>query len=144
MLPEFPPMRRSTPIGIVGAAGGLGAVTGPVVGSLVIDLTSWRGVFWINVPFCLLVLVIGPRFLSESRDPDATGRIDWQGVALGTAGIGSIMFAITQSDTWGFGDLRIGGLGRHHDQLHPRTARSPARVDDLETDLGIARNCSNL
>ena len=110
MLPEFPPMRRSTPIGIVGAAGGLGAVTGPVVGSLVIDLTSWRGVFWINVPFCLLVLVIGPRFLSESRDPDATGRIDWQGVALGTAGIGSIMFAITQSDTWGFGDLRIGGL----------------------------------
>lgn len=110
MLPEFPPMRRSTPIGIVGAAGGLGAVTGPVVGSLVIDLASWRGVFWLNVPFCLLVLVIGPRFLSESRAPDAAGRIDWWGVALGTAGIGSIMFAITQSDAWGFADPRIGGL----------------------------------
>jgi len=110
MLPEFPPMRRSTPIGIVGAAGGLGAVAGPVVGSLVIDITSWRGVFWLNVPFCLLVLVIGPRFLSESRDPDATGLIDWWGVALGTAGVGSIMVAITQSDAWGFGDPRIGGL----------------------------------
>ena len=56
MLPEFPPTRRSTPIGIAGAAGALGAVVGPVVGSLLIDLVSWRGVFWVNVPLCLLVI----------------------------------------------------------------------------------------
>lgn len=107
MLPEFPPTRRSTPIGIAGAAGGLGAVTGPIVGSFVIDLTTWRGVFWINVPLCLLVLLIGPRYLSESRDPDATGRVDWVGVGLGTAAVASVMLAITQSDAWGFGDARV-------------------------------------
>ena len=80
MLPEFPPTRRSTPIGIAGAAGALGAVVGPVVGSLLIDLVSWRGVFWVNVPLCLLVIALGPRYLSESKDPEATGRIDWLGV----------------------------------------------------------------
>ena len=40
MLPEFPPSRRGTPIGIAGATGGLGAVVGPVVGSLLIDVWS--------------------------------------------------------------------------------------------------------
>ncbi|MEM8707179.1 MAG: MFS transporter [Actinomycetota bacterium] len=109
MLPEFPPTRRSTPIGIAGAAGALGAVVGPVVGSLLIDLISWRGVFWINVPLCLLVLVLGPRYLSESKDPEATGHIDWIGVAFGTVAVASIMFAIVQTETWGL-DARVVGL----------------------------------
>ena len=109
MLPEFPPTRRSTPIGIAGAAGALGAVVGPVVGSLLIDLVSWRGVFWVNVPLCLLVIALGPRYLSESKDPDATGRIDWLGVAFGTVAVASIMFAIVQTETWGL-DIRVVGL----------------------------------
>ncbi|MEM9204123.1 MAG: MFS transporter [Actinomycetota bacterium] len=107
MLPEFPPTRRSTPIGIAGAAGALGAVVGPVVGSLLIDAFSWRGTFWINVPLCLLVLAIGPRYLSESKDPAATGRIDWLGVLLGTIGVASVMFGIVQTEVWGVGDARI-------------------------------------
>ena len=110
MLPEFPPTRRSTPIGIAGAAGALGAVVGPVVGSLVIDLFSWRAIFWLNVPLSLLVLIIGPKLLSESKDPKATGNIDWLGVVMGTVGVGSIIFAITQSDAWGILDRRIIGL----------------------------------
>ena len=109
MLPEFPPTRRSTPIGVAGAAGALGAVVGPVAGSLLIDLVSWRGVFWFNVPLCLLVIALGPRYLSESKDPEATGRIDWLGVAFGTVAVASIMFAIVQTETWGL-DIRVVGL----------------------------------
>ena len=87
----------------------LGAVVGPVVGSLLIDLVSWRGVFWVNVPLCLLVIALGPRYLSESKDPEATGRIDWLGVAFGTAAVASIMFAIVQTENWGL-DIRVVGL----------------------------------
>ncbi len=107
MLPEFPQSRRSTAIGVAGATGALGAVVGPVVGSIVIDLFSWRGIFWLNVPLCALVLVLGPRLLSESRDPDATGRIDLIGVALGTSAVALIMFAIVQSESWGVDDVRV-------------------------------------
>ncbi len=107
MLPEFPPNRRSTAIGVAGATGGLGAVVGPVVGSVLIDLFSWRGIFWLNVPLCLLVLVFGPRLLGESRDPDATGRIDLIGVLVGTAAVALLMFAIVQSESWGVGDWRV-------------------------------------
>jgi len=110
MLPEFPPARRSTAIGIAGATGGLGAVVGPALGSILIDLFSWRAIFWMNVPLCLLVLAIGPRFLNESKDPNATGRIDPIGVPVGTAAVGLVMFAIVQSESWGIADLRVIGL----------------------------------
>lgn len=107
MLPEFPPTKRSTAIGIAGATGGLGAVVGPVLGSLLIDVSSWRTIFWVNVPLCAVVLFLGPRLLRESKDPDATGRIDPIGVPLGTAAVGLVMVAIVQSETWGVGDIRV-------------------------------------
>lgn len=110
MLPEFPASRRSTAIGIAGATGALGAVVGPVVGSILIDLASWRGIFWLNVPLCVFVLIIGPRWLSESRDPEATGRIDMVGVVIGTSAVALLMFAIVQSESWGVLDARIIGL----------------------------------
>ena len=85
----------------------LGAVVGPVVGSLIIDVFSWRGIFWLNVPLCVLVLFLGPRLLRESRDPNATGRIDPIGVPIGTAAVALVMFGIVQSESWGIGDVRV-------------------------------------
>ena len=107
MLPEFPAARRSTAIGVAGATGALGAVVGPLVGSILIDAFSWRAIFWLNVPLCLLVLVVGPRFLGESRDPNATGRIDLAGVVVGSIGVALVMLAIVQSESWGIADVRV-------------------------------------
>jgi EmrB/QacA subfamily drug resistance transporter len=107
MLPEFPPARRSTAIGFAGATGALGAVVGPALGSVLIEAFSWRAIFLINVPLSLLVLLVAPRFLRESKDPDATGRIDWLGVLIGTLAVAFVMFGIVQSEQWGLGDPRI-------------------------------------
>ncbi len=106
VLADFPASKRSTVIGITGATGGLGAVAGPALGSVVIDLWSWRGIFLLNVPICLLVLFLAPRLLRESKDPDATGRIDFLGVPIGTAGIVLVMLAIVQAESWGLADPR--------------------------------------
>lgn len=110
MLPEFPPARRSTAIGLAGATGALGAVVGPALGSVLIDAFDWRAIFLINVPISLLVLLVGPRFLRESRDPDATGRIDLLGVLVGTVSVALVMFGIVQSEQWGLDDPRVWAL----------------------------------
>lgn len=110
MLPGFPPRKRSTAIGIAGAMGALGSVVGPAVGSLLIDAFSWRAIFFINVPLCLVVLLLGPRLLAESKDPNASGNIDVIGVPLGTAAVAMIMFAIVQSESWGLSDSRVIGI----------------------------------
>ena len=107
VLPEFPPSKRSTAIGFLGATGGLGAIAGPAIGSILIDIWSWRGIFLINVPVCILVLALAPRLLRESKNPKATGHIDLLGVLIGTLAISSVMVAIVQSESWGPTDLRV-------------------------------------
>jgi EmrB/QacA subfamily drug resistance transporter len=151
VLPEFPPSKRGTVIGIAGSTAGLGAVAGPALGSLLINTVSWRAIFWINVPLCLLILALSPRLLRESKDPNATGKLDLLGVPIGTVSIAMIMFAIVQSERWGLGDARVIGLFVIGLALLPvlvwRSARHPEPLLDLSlfrirsfssTSIGVA------
>jgi len=136
MLPEFPPARRSTAIGFAGATGSLGALVGPSLGSIMIDAFNWRAIFWINVPLSLLVIALAPRLLSESRDPNATGRIDMIGVVIGTAAVAMVMFGIIQSEQWSPTDMRVVGLVVVGLALFPilikRSRQHPEPLLDLE------------
>lgn len=107
VLPDFPANKRSTVIGLTGATGALGAVVGPALGAFLTDAWSWRGIFWINVPISVLVLVLAPRLLRESKNPRATGRVDLVGVPIGTVGVGLVMFAIVRAESWGVTDGRV-------------------------------------
>ncbi len=107
VLPAFPANKRSTVIGLTGATGALGAVVGPALGAFLTDAWSWRGIFWINVPISALVLVLAPRLLDESKNPNATGKVDLVGVPIGTLGVGLVMFAIVRAESWGLVDARV-------------------------------------
>ena len=107
VLPDFPANKRSTVIGLTGATGALGAVVGPALGAFLTDVWSWRGIFWINVPISLLVLVLAPRLLRESKNPNATGKVDLIGVPIGTIGVALVMFAIVRAEAWGIADVRV-------------------------------------
>ncbi|MGF1596857.1 MAG: MFS transporter [Acidimicrobiales bacterium] len=142
VLPEFPAAKRSTAIGLMGATGGLGGVFGPALGSLVIDLWSWRGIFLINVPICLVVLVAAPRLLRESKNPNATGRIDLLGVPIGTAAIAVIMFAIVESEHRGLGDPRVLALFVVGIVLLVSLVRRSSRHPEPLIELGLFRHRS--
>ena len=107
VLPDFPPNKRATVIGLTGATGALGAVVGPALGAFLTDIWSWRGIFWINVPISLLVLALAPRLLRESKNPNATGKVDLIGVPIGTVGVALVMFAIVRAESWGLTDARV-------------------------------------
>lgn len=99
VLPAFPPNQRSSVIGITGATGALGAVVGPALGAFLTDAFSWRAIFWVNVPISLLVMALAPRLLQESKNPDATGKVDLLGVPIGTLAVGLVMFAIVRAES---------------------------------------------
>jgi EmrB/QacA subfamily drug resistance transporter len=50
------PERRNHALGTLGVMIGLGPIFGPTVGGFFISLGSWRWIFWINIPFCLVGL----------------------------------------------------------------------------------------
>jgi len=81
----WPPGRRGTPLGVVGAVQELGSVLGPLLGAAILLVSDWRGIFWLNavlgVLFFVAVWLIRPAALEE--DAQVQAGVDQDGVASG-------------------------------------------------------------
>ena len=91
----FPPELRSKAAGIWSGVAGLGLALGPVLGGLLVDVAGWRWVFLVNVPFVLLAIPFGLRWLPESRRPGVPP-LDIPGAALSTLALGGIVFTLIE------------------------------------------------
>ena len=102
VLPEFPVERRSAAIGVWGAVGGVSAASGPTIGGYLVENFGWHSVFLVNVPLCVVAIIIGLRLLHESRDETAPKTVDYFGALLVVLGVGLLTLVIVQSDEWGW------------------------------------------
>lgn len=102
VLPEFPVEKRTQAIAIWGASGGLAAALGPSIGGVLVDTLGWRSLFFVNIPFTLLTVLLGRKILRESKDPNAERRVDYPSAALGFSGVALIVLGISQSEVWGW------------------------------------------
>ena len=74
--------RHRTAGGVIGAWSGLTGVAsaiGPFVGGWLLNVSSWRWIFVINIPLAVAVLLVSAKHVPESRDETATGSVDWAG-----------------------------------------------------------------
>lgn len=92
---------RDQALSLYGAMSGLGIVIGLLLGGVLTDLLDWRWVFFINVPIGMLVLIGSRTLVAPERH---TGRVDTLGAVLGTAGMVSLVYAITRFGEDGFAD----------------------------------------
>ena len=91
------------------AIGGMAAI-GPLVGGWLTTDVSWRWAFWLNLPVGLLVLVGIVRALPETRDASARTLRDWGGVVLSALGMGALVFALLESEWYGWWRQDSGAL----------------------------------
>lgn len=101
LLPAFPPEKRGMAVGIWGATGALAAALGPPIGAFLISGFGWRSVFLVNIPIALLAIVLGWVHLDESRADDLPDRVDAISVPIASFGVGLLVLAIAQTETWG-------------------------------------------
>jgi EmrB/QacA subfamily drug resistance transporter len=105
----FPPAERGKAIGIWAALAALGIGLGPLAGGVLLEWFDWSAVFLVNVPFALAALVLGIRFIPESRDP-RPGSFDLTGAALSTAGFSVLVYAVIEAPDEGWLSGSTAGL----------------------------------
>lgn len=108
---SFPPgPRRTRAIGLYGCMASVGFVSGQVLGGVLVEWTSWRAVFLVNVPVGLAAAFLAPRVIvvprvpatSRGRDGGRGRRLDVRGAVLITAAVALAVFGISQGGVLGW------------------------------------------
>ena len=95
---------RGKAVGTWTAWTGIATVFGPAGGGALVGLTSWRAIFWINIPLIAGTVMLTLHAVEESSDPDAFRGIDVPGVLLSAAGLAGPVFALIEQPTHGWSD----------------------------------------
>lgn len=91
---SFRPEDRTKAVGAWSGLGGVAGAIGPFVGGWLVEWT-WRAVFLINLPFAVLIIAVALRHVPETKDPEASGRLDIPGTVLCAAGLAGLTFGLT-------------------------------------------------
>ena len=101
---SYPPEKRGMAQAIYGLGVIVGPTLGPPLGGYIVDNFSWPYIFYINIPIGVIATLLTLQFV---RNPNygkksAVGDIDWLGIALLAAGVGSLQYVLErgQDEDW--------------------------------------------
>jgi len=95
---------RTRAIGLYGAVSSVGFVAGQVLGGILVQFTSWRAVFLVNVPVGLIAAALSPSVLGQAKAA-ATARarrLDVRGALLITSAVTLVVLAVSQGVVLGW------------------------------------------
>jgi len=151
VLDSFPIEKRSTGVGIWGAAAAAAAATGPTLGGALVELADWRLVFLVNLPLGAAIVWAGSRRLAER--PIRDHRLpDLPGALMLALSLALVTLGIVEGNDWGWtaittlGCFTVGavllGAMIARSRTHPRPivdpdlfAHSSFRIGNLGTLL---------
>jgi DHA2 family multidrug resistance protein len=136
MLEAFPPKERGEAMAFFGVGVVVAPILGPVLGGWLTDNLSWRWVFYINIPFGTLALLMVWRYISDPSYIRRAGGIDYWGIGLLALGVAALQISLDQgqkedwfSSTWITALLVIAALGLVLFVIH--ALRTPTPVVNL-------------
>ena len=130
---------RGKAIAIWAALAAVGIGLGPLAGGLLLEWFSWSSIFMVNVPFAVAALLLGIRYVPESRDPKP-GSFDLLGAALSTAGFSVLVYAIIEAPERGWTSVPIVGLLAASIALLGAFLWWERRIAEPMLDLGFFRS----
>jgi EmrB/QacA subfamily drug resistance transporter len=85
---------RGRAIGIWAAAGAISAAIAPLLGGWLVEHFGWPSIFFINIPFAAVAIIVALTRVAEVSDP-GKARLDIGGAALATVGLGAATYGLT-------------------------------------------------
>ncbi|WP_249011227.1 MFS transporter [Conexibacter sp. DBS9H8] len=92
---------RAKALGAFGAVFGAAVALGPLVGGAILEIGSWRWIFYANLPVIAVAIGITIRYASESTDPNPRG-LDLPGQVAFTVAIAALVTALIKGPDWGW------------------------------------------
>ncbi len=104
ILDSFPPAKRGAAFGVAAIATVVAPILGPTLGGIITDNSSWRWIFFINVPVGLLAVILNSILVEDppwEKNKRARG-VDYIGLSLITIGLGSLQLVMDrgEDDDW--------------------------------------------
>lgn len=92
---------RGVAFGVWAAVNGAAAAAGPLIGGLLTANFGWRWIFFVNLPVCVVAVVLTVLVVRESRDPRPRG-IDLPGMVSFSVAAAALVYALIRG-SWGSG-----------------------------------------
>lgn len=89
-------------VSLWGAAAAVGAAAGPLVGGVLVELTGWQGLFWLDAGIAVACMLVTAATVSESSDPTRSRSIDYAGSLLIAMTLAPIVLALSKGADWGW------------------------------------------
>ncbi|KRN89287.1 MDR family MFS transporter [Ligilactobacillus ceti] len=101
MLTIFPPEQRGAAMGTVGLVIGLAPALGPTLSGFIVDTWTWRDLFGMIIPICVVVLILA-FFFMKSVIPHKEQKIDIWSIITSTIGFGSLLYGTSSAGNKGW------------------------------------------
>lgn len=106
VLSDFPQHRRSSAVATWAAAGPLSAAIAPSVAAALLEISSWRWVYFVSAPVAVATLGGSLLFVRPGQPEEDDGHLDLLGTVMAIVAIGLLVAGISQSNQWGPGSVR--------------------------------------
>ncbi|HTT25808.1 MAG TPA: MFS transporter [Thermoplasmata archaeon] len=107
----FPPAAAARLVGLLSGVFGIAIVFGPLIGSYIIDTTTWRWIFFVNLPIGFAAVALVLTCIRAVPPVGSRRRFDVEGAGLLAVWVGALIYALVQtSNGWAWTDPRTVGL----------------------------------
>ncbi len=103
---EFPREEYGTAMAIFGVGVMVGPTLGPTLGGYITDAFGWPWIFYINIPIGMLAFALSLSFIQNSRFQQRADRVDYVGLVLLAAGIGTLQTMLERGERLDWFDSR--------------------------------------
>lgn len=97
-----PLAKRHIALGLLGVTQGLSAAIGPVLGGVITQNLEWRWVFFVNIPICIIGIVLCFIMLKIKNEEQVVAKIDWTGLVLSSGAIFFSTLVLVKGNAWGW------------------------------------------
>ena len=136
----FPASERGRALGLMGSIVSVGLAMGPAIGGIIVGMLGWRWIFWVNVPVCIVAIIVVLRSVPGFIPHESGQRFDAWGAFVLLVTLGCYALAMTMGQNMGFSNglvqvlLVTAGVGIVGFVVLERS------IDQPMVDLGLFKN----